>query len=455
MNRRRSVFSNGSRLIVTMWLCLVPCLAQERVVEANLRSYLDPYVRTQNFAGAVRIERDGKVLFEEEYGLADREKGVANDAGTRFHIASISMQFTAAAVLRLVDQGTIKLDTRVGEIVSGIPGGDKITIRNLLVERSGLTDINNLPEYTEILQQHQTPESLVAKIKDRPLLFEPGSKYLHEEHSAYNLLALIVEKKTGLSFAKALKTLVFEPAHLSQTLIDDDTSGGGTDATGYRPVGVSGLERAPAIHWSAKTGNASVVTTARDQARWVTAEFEGQLLKDNTARVVRETDPRVGFGWMRGASERYHETTYYMNGRAPGFSSFVLYLPSEKMTVVVLSNIYSSATTTIGYDLAAISLGLPYGKFRVGNVSRDQLKRSTGKFQFGADFYQANAQVTIAEEGPNLELRWPSGDISPLIAIEPDRFVDRSYWEEVRIERDEAGSAKALLYGQFRGTKVD
>ena len=158
---------------------------------------------------------------------------------------------------------------------------------------------------------------------------------------------------------------------------------------------------------------------------------------------------------MRGASERYHETTYYMNGRAPGFSSFVLYLPKEKMTVVVFSNIYSSATTTIGYDLAAISLGLPYGKFRVGNASRDQLKRSTGKFQFGADFYQANAQVTIAEEGPNLELRWPSGDISPLIAIEPDRFVDRSYWEEVRIERDEAGSAKALLYGQFRGTKVD
>jgi len=455
MNRRRSLFSHRSRLIATMWLCVASCFAQERVLQADLRSYLDPYVRTQNFAGAVRMERDGKVLFEQEYGLADREKGVANDAGTRFHIASISMQFTAAAVLRLVDQGTIRLDTRVGEIVPGIPGGDKITIRDLLVERSGLTDINNLPEYTEILQQHQTPESLVAKIKDHPLLFEPGSKYLHEEHSAYNLLALIVEKKTGLSFGKALKTLVFEPAHLSQTLIDDDVAGGGTDATGYRPVGVSGLERVAPIHWSAKTGNASVVTTARDLTHWVEEELEGQFLKDGSARVVRETDPRVGFGWMRGASERYHETTYYMNGRAPGFSSFVLYLPSEKMTVVVLSNIYSSATTSIGYDLAAIALGLPYKEFRPENVSRDRLKRYTGKFQFGADFYQANAQVTVTEDGSDLVLRWPSGDISPLIAIEPDSFVDRSYWEEVRIERDEAGSAKALLYGQFRGTKVD
>ena len=84
--------------------------------------------------------------------------------------------------------------------IPGIAGGEKITVRDLLVERSGLADINDLPDYSEILQHHQTPESLVARIKDRPLLFEPGSKFLHEEHSAYNLLALIVEKKTGIFF---------------------------------------------------------------------------------------------------------------------------------------------------------------------------------------------------------------------------------------------------------------
>ena len=66
------------------------------------------------------------------------------------------------------------------------------------MQRSGLADINDLPDYSEILNHHQTPESLVDRIKDRPLLFEPGSKFLHEEHSAYNLLAWIVEKKTGL-----------------------------------------------------------------------------------------------------------------------------------------------------------------------------------------------------------------------------------------------------------------
>src|SRR5258708_30020156 len=152
------------------------------------------------------------------------------------------MQFTAAAVLRLVDKGSISLSTHVSDVIPSISGGERITVRDLLLERSGLPDINDLPDYNQVLEHHQTPASLIAKIKDRPLLFEPGSKFLHEEHSAYNLLALIVEKKTGLPFAAAVQKLVLRPAGLSSSSIDDDAlpSGSGV-ADGYRPEGVEGL----------------------------------------------------------------------------------------------------------------------------------------------------------------------------------------------------------------------
>jgi len=169
---------------------------------AGVDSYLKPYVETRNFSGHVLIEKNGKIVFEKGYGFADRERKIPITGATRFHIASVSMQFTAAAVLRLIDQGSISMDTHVADVVPGVAGGEKITVRDLLVERSGLADINDLPDYGEILQHHQTPETLVARIKDRPLLFEPGSKFLHEEHSAYNLLALVVEKKTGLSLPR-------------------------------------------------------------------------------------------------------------------------------------------------------------------------------------------------------------------------------------------------------------
>src|SRR6266567_1298148 len=442
-------------IVIVMSFCVGGSVAQKDSTAAAIHTYLQPYAQSGNFAGDVLVVKSGKVIFEKAYGFADREHHIRNTAATRFHIASMSMQFTAAAVLRLVDTSSIKLDDRVGGFVPGIQGADKITIRDLLTQRSGLPDINALANYDNVLQHHQTPSSLIAEIEGRPLLFEPGSKFLHEEHSAYNLLALIVEKKTGLPFAAAMQKLVFRPAGLSNSSIDDDALPSGTGvAEGYQPEGVEGLKQATSIHWSAKTGNASAVTAARDQAQFLRAVFGGRLLKAPSRNEILDPSPRVGYGWMRSASERYHETIYYMNGRAPGFSSFVMCLPREQLIVIVFSNIYSSATTTIGYDLAAISLGLPYEPFLPGESAvAEQLHSYAGTFEFGPDFYQPNAEVSLIDDGSMLSMRWPSGDISPLIPLERDRFVDRSYWEEIRVERDAAGSPRSILYGHFRGIR--
>jgi len=442
------------RMLAVIFMCVGKIAAQNTVDATAVDSYLNPYVQSGNFAGDVLIEKNGSVIFEKAYGFADREKEIRNRSSTRFHIASVSMQFTAAAILRLVDKGSISLSTQVSEVVPGITGGDKITIRDLLMERSGLPDINDLPDYGDVLEHHQTPASLIAKIKGHPLLFEPGSKFLHEEHSAYNLLALIVEKKTGLPFAAAMKKLVFQPAGLSRSSSDDDAIPLTPDvAKGYEPDGVYGLKAATPIHWSAKTGNASVVTTAGYEARWVRALFGDRLLKAASREAILDTSQRVGYGWFRSVNARYHQTVYYINGRAPGYASFVLYLPREQMSVVAFSNIYSSATTTIGYDMAAIALGLPYERFQPSEPAptAEQIKTCTGKFRFGPDFYQANADVALVANGPELSLRWPSSDVSPLIPLGRDRFMDRSYWEEVRIERDAEGGPKALVYGRFRG----
>ncbi|HVH70842.1 MAG TPA: serine hydrolase domain-containing protein [Candidatus Dormibacteraeota bacterium] len=437
-------------------------IADQRAVNGNtiakrIDSYLKPYVQSGNFSGAVLAKENGKTVLEKAYGFADREQKTPNSVETHFHIASVSMQFTAGAILRLVDEGKLNLETHAGEFVPGMKGAEKITVRDLLTERSGLPDINNLPDYDEILQHHQTPSSLVTKIQGQTLLFEPGTKFLHEEHSAYNLLALIVEKKTGLPFASAVKGLVFRPAHLETSGIDDDSSAGAASmAVGYQPAGVYGLSRAAAIHWSGKTGNASAFTTVGDETKWVEALFEGQLLSAPSREAMLDTSLEVGYGWFKRANKRFGETAYYMNGRAPGFGSFVLYLPREKTSVVLFSNIYSSATTTIGYDVAAIVRGLPYETFHPSDPppSAAELKTSTGTFQFGSDFYQSNAQLTVITEGQGLLLRWPGASLSALIPVGRDQFMDRSYWEPVKLERDAAGQPTFLAYGSFRGAAV-
>ncbi len=224
-------------------------------------------------------------------------------------------------------------------------------------------------------------------------------------------------------------------------------------AKGYEPEGTYGLKPAAMIHWSAKTGNASVFTTANDEARRVDALFSGHVLKAKSRDAVLDTSMKVGYGWLKSENKRFGETAYYMNGRSPGFASFVLHLPNARTTVVVLSNIYSSATTTIGYDIAALSLGLPYEQLHLRERPLEPVELNTcnGTFEFGPDFYQANAKLTLTATGQELSLRWPSGNTTALIPLGKDQFIDRSYWEDVRIERDGSGKPIVLVYDRFQG----
>lgn len=451
------MFTRYCCLIGALALCIPEGLASDRTLSAQIDSYLTPYVESGNFSGSVFVSKGRHVLFKKAYGLADREQKVRNHEKTEFHVASVSMQFTALAGLRLVEKGALSLDSTVAAYVDGIPGTEKITIRDLLTERSGLPDINTFSDYPEVLASHQTPASLVAKIQGHPLLFEPGSKFLHEEHSAYNLLALIIEKKTGLDFRHAMDELVFQPAGMKSSGIDDDSLTKGEMAIGYQPEGVRGLKPATRIHWSGKAGNASAYTTANDMARFVESLFHGNLLNESSLKAVLETSPRVGYGWFRGENKRFNQTAYYMTGRAPGCASFVLYLPRQELTVVALSNTYSSATTSIGYDVAAISMGLPFSSFRpeASVAFAADVLSSTGDFQFGPDFYQPNAVLTVSANDRELSLRWPDGSLSPLIPIDRDHFIDRFYWEQIMIERDNSGRPKQLAYGEFRGRALE
>jgi CubicO group peptidase (beta-lactamase class C family) len=136
--------------------------------------------------------------------------------------------------------------------------------------------------------------------------------------------------------------------------VDDDSPISSNIAKGYEPERVEEIKPAQSFHWSAKTGNASIYATPLDEARWVDALFNGNFLKRPSRDAVLDTSQRIGYGWFKAANARFNQTAYYMNGRAPGFASFVLYLPREQTTIVVFSNIDSSATTSIGNDIAAI-----------------------------------------------------------------------------------------------------
>ena len=136
------------------------------------------YVRNELFSGAVLVARDGKPLFRKGFGAANREWGIANTPDTRFRIGSVSKQFTAAAIMRLVDERKLLLDDAVGKHVRDLPPAwQKVSIRQLLQHTSGIPRYTMLDGFDDRLSRiRHTPRQLIDLVKDLPLEFEPGTK---------------------------------------------------------------------------------------------------------------------------------------------------------------------------------------------------------------------------------------------------------------------------------------
>jgi CubicO group peptidase (beta-lactamase class C family) len=419
-------------------------------VKGSVDVYLRPYVATNNFSGSVLVTKGGVVLFQRSYGLADR-RGMPNRRNTRFHVASLSILFTSTAVLRLIDEGRLSFDTHVSDIVPGVPNGEKITIHELLEQTSGLADANDLPDYDQLMSVHQTPQSLIDRIKLEPPFSEPGVRSDREEHSGQNLLALIIERKTGLTFAQAMKREVFDPYRMRDSGIDDDGPIGGPLAQGQQLFGPYGLKRAPAMHWSAKPGNGSAYTTVDDEWTWLTNLVHGNQLSEGSKREMLDATSQ-GYGWdKKYESKRLDQTVYVSGGRCCGFSSVLIYLPRDDMTVIALTNIENAANPLVVQGFVAMLLGKPYDAFDYHRVSVKVAGRPSGDFVFGPDFYRPSATLSLVSDSQGTVLNWPGGPAAPLLPIGKDKFMDRFYWNPVSVVHGGDGNPAEVEYGKFRG----
>lgn len=449
-------FMNTKTFVVWLLLAVAPAFAQATAALPGAReveAYFRPFIATNNFSGSVLVTREGKVVFSKSYGFADPGRRIRNRADTRFHVASMSILFTSTAVLRLIDEGKLSFETRVSEIVPGMPNGDKITIRELLAQNSGLPDANDdLPNYDdELLTSHQTPQSMVDAIKGLPPHAEPGGESTREEHSGQNLLALIIERKTGLPFVQAMKTLVFDPFGMRDSGIDDDGPIGGRVAHGLQLSGTFGLKPAArAIHWSALPGNGSAYTTVSDVSKWLAGVRRGPLLSENSRKELFGSSD--GCGWdIGGPSKRLGESIYLSNGRVAGFSSILEYLSREDIAIIALTNIEHDMNPLVIPELAALLAGKPYKAFDYRPVPPALQTHPSGDFVFGPDFYRPSATLHLVSEKNGVTLYWPAGRVAPLLPIAKDKFKDRYYWNDVTVVRGKDGKPVALEYGKFLG----
>jgi CubicO group peptidase (beta-lactamase class C family) len=435
--------------IIVLLAITFECIGQTELSD-KMDRYLKPYVRTNNFSGTVLVAKNGEILFHKSYGKASIELNVSNNLNTKYHTASISKTFTAAAILILEQRGLLATDDLLSKFIPDYPMGDKITIHHLLSHTSGITNINNLPEYNDASVKHQTPESLITLFKDKPLEFHPGEKYQYS-NSNYNLLAFIIEKVSGKKYGTFLSDEIFIPFKMENTLHHSEESLIiSNEAEGYAPDGNFGLQKAPFLDWSSKTGNGSLVTTASDLFLWNQSFLNEKILSEESKAKIFKLYAGSGYGWYIG--KKFNKDCIYMNGRSPGFSSHISQYPSEKVCVIVLENIYISTATPIGFDLAGILFNQPIytPELKLGQVDKEDSKMITGKYKFGKDFYQPDFLMTVTEKNGNLFTDW-----GELVPGKPLQFIQRSYWSKISFTKDEQGKINAMTFDNFKGNKIN
>jgi len=424
----------------------------DKEIASRIEAYLKPFGESGNLIGTVLVARGGRVLFRQSYGMANYELRVPNSSETRYHIASVSKPFTAAAILQLQEQGRLSVSDPVSKYVPGFPNGERITLDHLLTHSSGIPDINGIDGIDTFERSPHTLDQIVAKFAGLPLEFAPGSKQSYS-NSNYNLLAVILEKVSGESYENYLRRHIFEPAGMKDTGVDTDATRLIPNvASGYTPAGISGFEHAPYLDWSNKTGNGNLYSTVDDLYRFDRALNSDILLKRATQqKYFVEADDNF-YGWYIW-NQRLGHRLLAARGHGPGFTAELGRYPDDDVTIITLSNSYGTASQKpLSEALEAIVFGLevpPPPAQRAVALPQTLLASYAGQYQYGPDYYDANAKFTLTAK-PGFLLMEIGDHTAPLVPVSETEFLERRFFGHITMLKDAAGKVTGLTcqYGE-------
>lgn len=325
------------RITVALALLVVACTTGRGGAMDTIGELMEPY-RGEVPGASVLVLRDGRPVVREGFGFANLERGVPATPATNYRLASVTKQFTAAAILLLAEDGELSIDDPVRRWLPSLPSAAaEVTIRHLLTHTSGLVDYEDLIPDEQTEQVHDADVLHLLENEDRTY-FVPGSSYRYS-NSGYALLALIVERVSGRKFADFLETRIFEPLGMDETVAYEK----GMSVVPNRAYGY-GREKGRWVRndqsvTSAVLGDGGIYSSIDDLAKWDAALYDDRLLSEASRRLAftpaTETDrPGVGygFGW------RIEDDSVWHTGETRGFRNVILRYPAERVTIVVLTN---------------------------------------------------------------------------------------------------------------------
>jgi CubicO group peptidase (beta-lactamase class C family) len=321
--------------------------------------YLASEVATHSFRGVVLVGIDGKIAFEKAYGFADEEWGIRNTPTTKFRIASLTKQFTAACILLLQERGRLNVHDSISRYLSDLPKAwQPLTVHQLLTHTAGIPNYPSYPQIKELNRTGATPRHLIAVVTEKPLEFKPGTKWAYS-NTGYVLLGMIIEKISGQSYADFLQNNVFKPLRMVNSGYDRTADILKERASGYQ-IQNGHVINADFIDMSVPFAAGGIYSTVEDMHRWNEALApKGKLLSPDSLRRMFTPYPEAtyqgqyyGYGVVI-SQEKFGKLLYYHGGGVQGFSSSIQRYPKERVCIIVLSNLDPSEPWNLADHIAA------------------------------------------------------------------------------------------------------
>ncbi len=330
--------------------------AIDSVVSAALRETGVPGI-------GIAVVRGGDTIALEGYGLADVEHGVPVTDRTVFRIGSVTKQFTSAAVMRLVEQGRIRLDATIGDYLPDYPEpGRGVTIHQLLNHTSGIPSYTGMgPAFWEKSRLDLTHEQMLELFAQDSLEFEPGTRWAYN-NSGYYLLGMIIEAVTGESYAQHLARTQFQPLGLTQTMYCDERAIVPHRAEGYQLDRGSVVNAAP-LSMNPPGAAGALCSTARDLVHWSTRLAAGGVVQPASyAKMTAPTRLADGrtqdYGYGLAPDSIGGRPVIGHSGGINGFTAYLEHYPEDDLTIAVLANA-GMDTGALARAIARRVLGLP------------------------------------------------------------------------------------------------
>ncbi len=320
--------------------------AQIPQTESNVQkidALMSAYHAYHQFNGSILVAKHGKVIYKKGFGLANAERGIPNAANTRFRLASVTKQFTAALVLKLVEGGDLELDDPISDHLPYYreDTGKRITIHHLLSHTSGIPSYGRNKTFmrTRANQAVEVAQFVKERCSDN-LEFEPGTRFKYS-NSGYYILGAIIETATGLSYGDAVQKHIFTPLQMKDSGYDSGPEDAAQRAIGYRQYGAV-LEAANTVAVSVAYAAGGLFSTVEDLFKWDRALYSGNFLpKELLTNMISPNLGQYGYGVKIGSLPLpNHESKRSVahGGGIFGFSHFLIHILEDDHLIAILSN---------------------------------------------------------------------------------------------------------------------